>query len=89
MERGLHERIKGWVLGGGLYHGNKDIEAMNMKVSTRDDDNFLFSIQVKKPFLKKELFLQARWAAAAKQCCVASSEIYYARVHDFVLMSSW
>jgi hypothetical protein len=52
MERGLCERINGWVLGCELYHGNKDIASRNTKVSTRDDDNFLFSIQVKEQFLK-------------------------------------
>jgi hypothetical protein len=40
------------VLGNGLYHGNKGIVVKNMEVSPRDDNNFLFSIQVKEPFLK-------------------------------------
>ncbi len=35
------------------HHGNKDTASRNTKVPTRDDDNFLFSIQVKEQFLKK------------------------------------
>jgi len=52
MERGLPEWIDGWVSGCELYHGNKNTASRNTKVSPRDDDNFLFSIQVKEHFLK-------------------------------------
>jgi len=60
MERGLRERINGWVLGCELYHGNKNIASRNTKVSARDVDNFSVSTQSKEQFLKKGLFLQAR-----------------------------
>jgi hypothetical protein len=40
------------VLEYGLYHGNKGIAARSAKGSAEEDDNLLFSIQVKDPFLK-------------------------------------
>jgi hypothetical protein len=50
MERGLRERITGWVLECEIYHGNENIASRNTKVLTRDDDNFLSSAQVKEQF---------------------------------------
>ena len=52
MERGLPEWIDGGVSECEPYHGNKNTASRNTKVSARDDDNFLFSIQVKEQFLK-------------------------------------
>jgi len=48
----VREGIDGWVSGCELYHGNKDIASRNTKVSASDDDNLLFSIQVKEHFFK-------------------------------------
>jgi hypothetical protein len=45
---GVHGLVLGWV----LYHGDKNIASKSAKVSAREDDNFLFSIQVKEQFLK-------------------------------------
>jgi hypothetical protein len=67
MERGLRERIDGWVSPYKLYHGNKKISSRlgvektrRVKVSVKANDNFLSLSQPKERFLKKRLFLQAR-----------------------------
>jgi hypothetical protein len=50
--RSLREWIIGLIWGWELNRRNKNIASRSAKVSTRENDNFLFSSQQKEGFLK-------------------------------------